>query len=288
MTGAILGGLGGLGLVLCAAGLFARSSFAKRVLPYLDEGWKPPRARWAQKVASFMSACAERIGSTSAAVAARCDALGTLTPRQFRARQLQWSAGGLVLALAAVVAMGSASSLAVALVFILLATLSGAVAADFALKRRVEAKEARMTQELPDIAELLALSVGAGESMRAALERVSGIGVGVFAVEIERMLRDVRAGASLAEALVRFQGRCGSQPVARFVDALITSLDRGTSLVGVLHAQTADARACARRELLEAGGKKEIAMMIPVVFLILPITVVFVLFPGLQAMSTFT
>ena len=39
---------------------------------------------------------------------------------------------------------------------------------------------------------------------------------------------------------------------------------------------------------MEAGGKKEIAMMIPVVFLILPITVVFVLFPGLQAMSTFT
>ena len=39
-------------------------------------------------------------------------------------------------------------------------------------------------------------------------------------------------------------------------------------------------RESARRELMEAGGRKEVAMMLPVVFLILPVTVVFAFFPG--------
>ena len=40
-------------------------------------------------------------------------------------------------------------------------------------------------------------------------------------------------------------------------------------------------REAGKRRLLEAGGRKEIAMMVPVVFLVLPVTVLFALFPGL-------
>ena len=40
-----------------------------------------------------------------------------------------------------------------------------------------------------------------------------------------------------------------------------------------------------KRALMEAGGRKEIAMMIPVVFLVLPVTIVFALFPGLANLS---
>jgi tight adherence protein C len=54
----------------------------------------------------------------------------------------------------------------------------------------------------------------------------------------------------------------------------------------VLRAQAADVRALGKRQLLEAGGKKEILMMVPVVFLILPITILFAFFPGLIAITT--
>jgi tight adherence protein C len=46
-----------------------------------------------------------------------------------------------------------------------------------------------------------------------------------------------------------------------------------------------DARESSRRALIEAGGRKEIAMMVPVVFLVLPISVLFVLFPGFYGLS---
>ena len=36
---------------------------------------------------------------------------------------------------------------------------------------------------------------------------------------------------------------------------------------------------------MEAGGKKEIAMMVPVVFLVLPVTVLFAVFPGFSFLN---
>jgi tight adherence protein C len=52
----------------------------------------------------------------------------------------------------------------------------------------------------------------------------------------------------------------------------------------VLRAQAVDVREAGKRALLESGGKKEIAMMVPVVFFILPVTMLFALFPGFASL----
>lgn len=56
-------------------------------------------------------------------------------------------------------------------------------------------------------------------------------------------------------------------------------------MADVLRAQAADARASGRRQLIERAGRKEILMLVPVVFLILPIVVVIALFPGLHGLN---
>jgi tight adherence protein C len=63
------------------------------------------------------------------------------------------------------------------------------------------------------------------------------------------------------------------------------ALERGTPLAEVLRAQAHDSRAEAGRMLLILAGKKETAMMIPVVFLILPVIVAVALYPGLVALN---
>ena len=68
--------------------------------------------------------------------------------------------------------------------------------------------------------------------------------------------------------------------LSRFVDGMVIAVERGTPLADVLRAQAQDVREGGRRAVMEAGGKKEIAMMVPVVFLVLPITVLFAVFPG--------
>ena len=48
----------------------------------------------------------------------------------------------------------------------------------------------------------------------------------------------------------------------------------------MLHAQAADVREAGRRELIEIAARKEVLMMVPVVFLVLPVTVLFAFWPG--------
>jgi tight adherence protein C len=66
---------------------------------------------------------------------------------------------------------------------------------------------------------------------------------------------------------------------------MVVAVERGTPLADVLRAQAQDVRESGRRAVMEAGGRKEILMMVPVVFLVLPITVLFAVFPGLSFLS---
>ena len=68
--------------------------------------------------------------------------------------------------------------------------------------------------------------------------------------------------------------------LSRVVEQLVTALDRGSPLVEVLRAQAQDSRDDAKRQLIESAGRKEVAMLVPLVFLILPVTVMFALFPA--------
>lgn len=134
--------------------------------------------------------------------------------------------------------------------------------------------------EFPAIAELLALSVTAGEGTTQALDRVARLSRGELSDELELCLAEARTGATMAEALEGMGSRTGLSPIVRFVDGLVVAIERGTPLGEVLRAQAQDAREAARQQLIEEGGRREILMMIPVVFLVLPVTVLFAVYPG--------
>jgi tight adherence protein C len=151
----------------------------------------------------------------------------------------------------------------------------------------VREREARILAELPTIAELLALAVTAGEGPAGALDRVSRISDGELARELRRALSETHAGMPLTAALDAVAARTSIPALARFVDGMVIAVERGTPLADVLRAQAVDVREAGKRALLESGGRKEIAMMVPVVFLILPVTVLFALFPGYYGL-TFT
>lgn len=126
---------------------------------------------------------------------------------------------------------------------------------------------------------------GAGESPVAAIERVTRTVAGDLSSEFAVAMGELRAGAPLDEALRGIAERTASPAVERFVDGLIMAIERGTPMAEVLRAQAADARAAGRRSLMEAAGRKDVAMLIPVVFLILPTVVLIALFPGFQSLQ---
>lgn len=149
----------------------------------------------------------------------------------------------------------------------------------------VKKRTARIDQQFPDIAELLAFSVTAGETPLAALNRVAGMSQGIFAQELETCVRGIRAGETLSSALRAMAERTGSRNVERFTDGLVIAMERGTPLSEVLRAQAADARNQQRQYLVELAGRKDVAMLIPVVFLILPTVIVIALFPAIRGLQ---
>ena len=172
------------------------------------------------------------------------------------------------------------------LLLCLLSTVAGVLARDHWLTRQVERREERMMAEFPTVAELLALAVAAGEGPVGALERVTTVSRGELAKELGRALADARAGRlARPGAATGIGGRTSLPALARFVDGVAIAVERGTPLADVLRAQAVDVREAGKRALLEAGGRKEIAMMVPVVFLVLPVTVLFALFPGFFGFS---
>jgi tight adherence protein C len=148
-------------------------------------------------------------------------------------------------------------------------------------------RQQRITAELPDLAELFAFAVAAGESPPAALARIGDMASGDLGALMHRAAAETRLGMPFDVAMRDLVGDAGSSEVERFVDALLLAMERGTPLADVLRAQAADARASAARRLMESAGRKDVSMLIPVVFLILPTVVLIALFPGFRSLHLF-
>jgi tight adherence protein C len=296
-VGAALGFVLGLGLAMLWLGLprHRRPGLAGRVLPYLRDTPAPSRLLDdGRPVAGSLGAVAtpvlrdlgrvvDRVMGGAESVRRRQLRAGVAADvDRFRAEQVLWGAlGSLVGGALGVLALATRDAGVVAVLLSTAVGLGlGLTGADWLLSRRAARREARMLAEFPTVAELLALAVGAGEGAVGALDRVCRLSHGELAGELRRALADARAGANLPTALQGLADRTGLASLRRFVDGVVIAVQRGTPLADVLRAQAQDVREEGRRALMEAGGRKEIAMMVPVVFLILPVTVLFAVFPG--------
>ncbi|MDQ2751384.1 MAG: type II secretion system F family protein [Actinomycetota bacterium] len=301
LIGALLGLLGASGVLIAvrASPPMRPIRLVDRVAPYLNDTAPPSKllARPSASSAPFTVArrlfgpalgdavgVLERVVGGATSVRRRLGGLGSrLTVEEFRIEQVVWGAcamlgGALVVGLAgwlhghvdAVLVGGAAIG----------GLLGGVLGRDWWLSQELQRREQAMLAEFPVLADLLALAVVAGEAPAAALQRVCRLTDGELARDLDTALARARAGAPLTAALTELAERTTLEPFARFIQGLVVAMERGTPLADVLRAQAVDVREAGKRALLEAGGRKEISMMAPVVFLILPVTVLFALYPG--------
>ena len=299
-SGAVLGAVGGLGVVLVVLRVWAmrRPSLAQRVLPYVrDLAGRDQRAVVRATSSSPTSAAAgifgpplrsvadfvERVLGGSASVERRLARAGLhRTLQEFRVEQVQWGLAGFagVAAIQVVRALDGSVNPAAAVVLCVLGFGAGVLLRDNRLSGQVRQREREVLLEFPTVAELLALAVAAGESPVAALDRVVGRSRGQLSQDLGRVLAHVRTGEPVTRAFDSLAATTGVPLVARFATGISVAVERGTPLADVLHAQAADVREAARRQLIESAARKEVAMMAPVVFLVLPVTILFAFFPG--------
>ena len=293
----LLGGAFALGLLgmLSALPRWGAPSLERRIAPYVrdvvpDEmlpagvlptaGTMPVHGRrlWTGAKARF-----ERMLGGGEALALRLAQAGDeQSPAAFRARQLAWGIAGLVGGALLVVVIAVAGRMTPPAALLPVLTAAGAaVAYDMQLTARAKGRRARLADELPTTLEFLALCLSAGESLLDALRRVSEIGTGELTDELKQTVLAVHTGSPLADALGETATRLQLPGLTRAVDQIVAALEHGAPLAAVLHSQAADAREEAKRVLIEQAGQKEILMLLPLVFLILPLSVLFAIYPGL-------
>jgi len=209
------------------------------------------------------------------------------TSEQFRSEQLAWALAGAALGTVTAVALGRAQGVSTGLQvgIIVGASVAGVFLRDWLLQREANARLARMTSELPTVLEFLTLSLSAGEGILDAIRRVSRISRGELAAELQATVAAVNTGLAFAESLRALADGIRLTALSRAVEQIVGALERGTPLAEVLRAQAQDARDDAKRDLLETAGRKEVAMLVPLVFLILPVTIVFAIYPGIYVLQ---
>ena len=168
-----------------------------------------------------------------------------------------------------------------------IAFILGGALRSWLLKETARRRINEIETELPAILDLLAFSVSAGEPILSAVSRVARTSSGELSLEIRRITTGLSLGENFLSSLERIHKDLGSQSVSRSFRALIMAMERGTPIAEVLRAQAMDSRNLESRKLMTLAGKKETLMMIPVVFLILPMIVIVALYPGLMALQTF-
>jgi tight adherence protein C len=241
-----------------------------------------------------VDALAERLqsllGDDGRELSVRLAAAGSvMSPSAFRSEQVVWGLAGLAagVALSVLLAAGGRSvSVVVAVLLALAFAAVGVVARDRALTRAITRRREQAKTEFPTVVDMVCVAVTAGESLRSALELVARDGAGPLAAELRVALRAARGGLTLAVALEQAARRLGLPAFDRFVGAVLAAQERGISLADALRAMAFDVREGEKRAVIEAAGRKQVSMLVPVVGLILPVAIVFAFYPGIVAIRT--
>lgn len=156
---------------------------------------------------------------------------------------------------------------------------------ELVLRHRAERARDRAAQDLADLADLLCIAISAGESVRSSLQLCAGLVGEPLRSEIEAVVAAVAAGSPFDRAVSQMAERIDRPAAAVMAETLSRAHERGMGLADQLRALAKDVREGRRAAVVEAMGRRQMLMIVPVVFLILPTALVFAALPGFYTLQ---
>ena len=148
-----------------------------------------------------------------------------------------------------------------------------------------EIKEGEINEELVNILQMLSIMISAGESPMMALRYISQRSVGYIPKLIDQSFSKYESGRNLAQTLEQIAVATGSSQVRRLTNSIQIAIQRGTPILDVLNNQVQSLNKQINLALLKKSGRSEIALLIPVVFLILPVSISFAIWPSIYGLN---
>jgi tight adherence protein C len=162
----------------------------------------------------------------------------------------------------------------------------GLTVPDTLLQQAVRRREALIRRALPEVIDLLVVSVKAGLSLDGAMAKVTEKMTGPLAEEMARARDETLVGKTRAQALKDMAARLEMREVKTFVAAVVQAESFGTSIVRVLRAQSVMARAAKVQAVREQAARLPVTLLFPLVFFIFPAVFVVLLGPSLIRLMT--
>ena len=148
------------------------------------------------------------------------------------------------------------------------------------LNHKGEARQEEIRRTLPDIMDLLTISVEAGLGFDAALVQVIKEVPGALSQELARLLQEMRLGRTRVQAFRHLAERSNVDELKSFILAMVQADTFGVSISKVLRAQATELRTKRRQRAEEQAQKVPIKILFPLIFCILPTLFVFLLGPA--------
>lgn len=152
------------------------------------------------------------------------------------------------------------------------------------LAQKISGRKKEITRALPDVLDLLTISVEAGLGFDAAIQKVTEKWDNALTRELRRVISEMRMGKARRDALRDLAIRTDVPDVNTFTAAIIQADQLGVSIANVLHVQADQMRVRRRQRAEEAAHKAPIKMLFPMVFLIFPAMYVIILGPSLPTL----
>jgi tight adherence protein C len=156
----------------------------------------------------------------------------------------------------------------------------GFIGPDFVLNKKIRARQERLSQDLPDALDLLAVSVEAGLGFDAAVVKITEQVEGPLGEEFALTLNEMRIGESRQSALKKLSERTGIPEIGAFARAIIQADQFGISLGRILRVQAVDTRHRRQIAAEEKAMKAPVKMLFPTVVFIFPSMFIVILGPA--------
>ena len=147
------------------------------------------------------------------------------------------------------------------------------------LNGKIRDRQKSILKTMPDVMDLLTVSVEAGLGFDAALSKVVEKMPGTLSVEFGVLLSEIKVGKARKDAMYQMADRIGVQDLRSFISAVIQADQLGVSLGRVLRIQSEQIRLNRRQRIQEKAMKAPIKMLIPMVVFIFPAIFIVLLGP---------
>jgi tight adherence protein C len=202
---------------------------------------------------------------------------GTIRAEEFVAVQV----GAVLLGFAAGLLMliGGVVSLKIGIVMMFMFSIIGGLAPSFWLRHRIKVRREQVTNDLPDLLDLMTISVAAGLGLEQAMQVSSARFESPVSDELRLTLREMELGLSRRDALENMKLRTDIDDLVTFTVVLSQADALGLPIGRVLEAQANEMRDKRRQRAREKAAKVPIKILFPLAFCFLPAILVIVLGP---------